>query len=103
MLIEYMCRKTSVCTEHLPSHRVSHPQFPLCHKSDVITVRIHDDIFVRLLKTQHNIHELQLPRHYYGRIRQYAGGRVLLVENAMRVFWDVDWREEVVGVGLCIL
>lgn len=65
MLIENMCRKAPMRAKHLPSHHVTHSELSLRHEADMVSLRIHDDIFVRLLKPQHNIHELQLPRHHY--------------------------------------
>lgn len=88
--------------KHLPSHHISHAQLSLRHVAKVASLWVHDDILIRLLKSKHNIHELQLPRHHYGRVREYACGRMPLVKHAMWVFGYVDWREEVVRIGILI-
>ena len=90
-LVEYVCRKASVCIEHLPFEHASHPQILLRHKSNMLSLRIHDHVFVRLLESHHHIHELELSCHHYGGVCQYAGGGVFLVKHAIWVFRDVDW------------
>ena len=96
--------------EHLPLEHVAHPKVCLRHESDVLSLRIHDHVFVGLLKAHHDVHELQLPSHNYSGVGKDAGGRMLLIEYAIRIFRDVDWGEKVVcfgirimqGVGYCI-
>ena len=92
VLVEYVRCEASVGPEPLSSHHVSHAQFPLCHIPNVIPLRIHNDVFVRLLKSQHHVHQLQLPLHDNGGVDQDARRRMFLVENAIRVFGNVDWR-----------
>lgn len=89
-------------TEHLPSHHVSHTQLSLRHVANVASLWIHNDIFICLLKSKHYIHKLQLPCHHYGGIREYARSRMPLVEHAIWVFGYVNWREEVVCIGILI-
>lgn len=92
VLVEYVRGEASVSPEPLSSHHIAHAQIPLRHVADVISLRIHDDIFVGLLESQHHIHQLQLPLHDDGGVDQDTRGRMPLVENTMRVFGDVDWR-----------
>ena len=89
-------------TEHLPSHHVSHAKLSLRHIANVSSPWIHNDIFVGLLKSEHNIHELQLPGHDYGGVRKYTRSRMPFVEYAIRIFRYVDRGEEVVCLGVLI-
>ena len=89
-------------TEHLPSHHVPHAQLSLRHVANVTSLWIHDNILVRLLKSKHYIHKLQLSRHHYGGIRKYACRRVPLVEHAIWIFGDENRGEEVVRIGILI-
>lgn len=50
LLIENMCRETPVGIEELPLHHIAHAQIALCHVSDVIAMRVHNDVFISLLE-----------------------------------------------------
>ena len=50
MFVEDMSREASVCIEKLPLHHTAHAQISLCHVADMIAVRIHDYVFIRLFK-----------------------------------------------------
>ena len=69
MLIKNVCGEAPMSAEHLPSHHITHSQLHLSHIADMVALRIHDHVFVRLLKSQHYIHKLQLSRHHYGGVR----------------------------------
>lgn len=92
VLVEYMRGEASVGPEPLSRHHIAHTQPPLRHIANMVSLRIHDDVFVRLLESQHHVHQLQLSLHDDGGVDQNTRGRMSLVENAMRVFGDVDWR-----------
>lgn len=85
-----MRRETPMSAKHLPSHHIPHTQFSLSHVPNMISLWVHDHVSIRLLKAQHHIHELQLPRHHNGGIRQYACGGMIWGEDAIRVAGDVD-------------
>ena len=102
MPIKDMCRKAPVRRSHLSDHRIPHTQLHLRHVTNVASFWIHDDILVGLLKTNHDIHELQLPGHYYSGIPEYTRSRMPLIEYAIWIFGYVDRREEVVFLGVLI-
>lgn len=92
MLVKDMSHEASVSTEHLPRHRSSHGVVLFCYEPDVVPLGVEDNVFVRLLKPNHHIHELQLSLYHDSRIRQDAGRRVLFVENTVGVLWNVNRR-----------
>lgn len=50
MLVKDVSSKTPMRPKPLSRHHIPHPQLSLCHVADVVPVRIHDDVFVGLLK-----------------------------------------------------
>jgi hypothetical protein len=48
--VKHMGHETSVSAERLPCHCISESLFLLCHVPDVVSLRIHDNVFVRLFK-----------------------------------------------------
>ena len=102
MPIKDMCCKAPVRRSHLSNHRIPHAQLHLRYVTNVASLWIHDDIFVGLLKSDHDVHELQLPDHHYSGILEYTRGRMPLIEYAIWIFGYVDRREEVVFLGVLI-
>lgn len=96
ILIKYMCGKAPVCTEHLSLEHAPHSQIFLRHKSNVLSLRIHDDIFVSLLEAHHHIHQFQLPCDDYSRICQYTGGGMILSKNAIRILWNMHGGQKII-------
>jgi hypothetical protein len=54
--VKHMCHKTSVSAERLPCHCISKSLLLLCHVPNMISLRIHDDVFVRLFKATAKSH-----------------------------------------------
>lgn len=93
-------REASVRLEHLPRHGVAYAMLLLCEISNVVSVRIHDDIAIRLLKAHEDIHHLQLPLDDEGRVIEESHGWVGFLEDGMRVFGYMNRCNEVVfGIG----
>ena len=68
--------------------------FLLGQVSDVVTVRIHDYIAVRLLESHEDVHHFELALHDKRGVVEEAHGRVALLEDCIRIFWHVDRRDE---------
>lgn len=83
MHIEDVRAETSMRVEELPFHHTAHAQVAFCHVSNMIALRIHDDILVGLLKPQHHIHKLKLSRDHDARMPEDARGRVSFVKYAV--------------------
>lgn len=64
MLVEDMSGEAAMSAENLPRHSFAHRVVLLSDESDVVSLRIEDDIFVRLLEANHHIHQLQLSLHH---------------------------------------
>lgn len=64
MPVKHMCHETAMRPERLSRHHVHHALLLLRHIANMIAVGIHDDVLVGLFKTNHHIHELQLPLHH---------------------------------------
>lgn len=92
MLVEDMSSETSVRAQHLPCHGPPHRIILLCHKPDMIPLRVQYDIFIRLLEAKHNVHQLQLPLYNDARIGEDVGRRMLLIQDAMQIFRNMDGR-----------
>ena len=58
IFIENVCGECSVRAEHLPGHDIAHSQLSFGHVSNMIPRWIHYHVLVRLLKPNHDIHEL---------------------------------------------
>lgn len=89
MLIEDMRGEAPMCTERLPCHHASHTKIPLCHVAHMITLRIHDNVSVRLLEAHQYVHHLDLSRDNQRGVGQQGGGWMALVEYAIWIFGNV--------------
>lgn len=98
-----MRSEASVCAEHLSLEHVTHPQILLGHEAYMLPMGVHDHVFVGLLEPYHDVHELQLSRHYYGRVLQDIRNWVALVKDAIRILGDVDWREQIIVLWIGIM
>ena len=83
MLIKDVRCEAPVCIKKLPLHHAAHTQISLCYVSDVVATRVHDNIFVGLLETQHYVHELQLSGNHNARVGQNARRRVRFIKHAV--------------------
>lgn len=50
MAVEDMRYEASMCPEPLTCHSIGHALFLFCHVANMISLRIHNDIFIRLLE-----------------------------------------------------
>ena len=50
MLVKDVCSKCSVSLCHLPHHRLGDAVFLFRHVANVVSIRVHDGVFVGLLK-----------------------------------------------------
>ena len=50
MVVEHVRREASMGCEHLPCHHVSHPEIPLRYVAHMISLRIHNNVSIRLLE-----------------------------------------------------
>lgn len=106
MFVEHMCDERTVGIEPLTGHHLSYPLFLLRHVSDMVPVRIKNNVSICLLKAtknpissifiiplvlarqnlQKDVHHLQLSLHNQSRIRQYPRSGVFLLEDRIWIF-----------------
>ncbi len=91
-LVKNMRRKTPMRSEHLPRHHIASPQLPLGNKSNMIPLRVHDNVLIRLLKPNQDIHNFELPLNDNSRIGQDFCRRMLFMKHSIRVFENTYWR-----------
>jgi hypothetical protein len=73
----------------------------LCHVSNMVALRIHDHISIRLLKPKEQVHHLNLSLYDKAGVCQELRGRVLRLNDSPFIFGDMDGREEVIMGRIC--
>lgn len=89
MLVEYVSGEASMGTEHLPRHGHADGIVLLCDEADMVPLRIKYDIFIGLLKAEHDVHQLQLPLDHDTGLEQNAGCWMSFIEQARSILGNV--------------
>jgi hypothetical protein len=88
-------------SEPLSAHGFPKPAIMLCHISNMIALRIHDHVSIRLFKPKEQVHHLNLSLYDKAGVRQELCGRVLPSNDSPFIFRDMDGREKVIMGRIC--
>ena len=93
--VEDVCGEASVRPECLSCYCTADTVVPLRDVAQCLALAVHDDVSVRLLEAEHDVHHFYLSLNHQTAIAEKGESRVVSWDDAMRVGWDVDFGDEV--------
>ena len=90
--VKNMRLECPVSLQPLSCHRLSYPTIMLGHISNVVSLRIHNDISIRLLEAEKDVHHLKLPLYNESGLCKDRSRWVALFENGIGIFGNMDRR-----------
>ena len=93
--LEDVCGERSVRLEDLSRHRASHSMILLRDVSQSLSTAIHNDVLVRLLESDDDVHHLYLSLNDQTAVPKNRKRRVIRRQDAIWVCWYVDFRDEI--------
>jgi hypothetical protein len=87
--VKDVCCEGSVSSEPLSAYCFPEPAVMFCHVSHMVTLRVHDNISICLLKAKEQVHHLNLSLYDKPRVRQELRGRMMRPNDRSFIFGDM--------------